>query len=127
MRSKSHTDRQETQTTTQIAALEDKLNGGIHPDPRETICFVAEIARRYSINAIPPLIDVCKSAAERTELNLAVLGRFTAGKSSFLNHFVGRDLLPVGVVPVTSVITELRSGPQEQAEIHFVDDRTERC
>ena len=117
---------QERQTTTRAAAGHDKLKTSADPDPPDAIPFVAELASRYQINAIQPLLRVCRSAATRTELNIAVLGRFKAGKSSFLNHFVGRDLLPVGVVPVTSVVTELQWGPQDQAEVHFLNDRTER-
>jgi len=50
------------------------------------------------------------------DISVAVLGRFKAGKSSFLNHFLGRDLLPAGV-PVTAVVTEIRYGARERARI----------
>jgi GTP-binding protein EngB required for normal cell division len=85
------------------------------------ITLAEELARRYEIKALEPLLSVCGSAAVRKDLSIAVLGRFKAGKSSFLNHFVGRDLLPVGVVPVTSAITEMIWGPEERAEVHFLD------
>jgi hypothetical protein len=55
------------------------------------------------------------------------LGRFKAGKSSFLNRLLGRDLLPVGVVPVTSVVTEVRYGPRERAEVQYLDGHTEEA
>ena len=57
------------------------------------------------------------------EISVAVLGRFKAGKSSFLNHFIGRDILPVGVVPVTAVVTEIRYGVREEARVHHRDGR----
>ena len=60
-------------------------------------------------------------------LNIAVLGRFKAGKSSFLNHLIGRPLLPVGVIPVTSVVTEIQWGPEERAEILFADGRRDQA
>ena len=50
---------------------------------------------------------------EQDEIGVAVLGRFKAGKSSFLNDFLGRGILPVGV-PVTAVVTEIRYGAREQ-------------
>ncbi|MGA7409666.1 MAG: dynamin family protein, partial [Bryobacteraceae bacterium] len=87
----------------------------------DVIALAEELATRYEITALEPLLDVCRSAAVRKDLSIAVLGRFKAGKSSFLNHFVGRDLLPVGVVPVTSVITEMQWGPEERGEVHFQD------
>jgi GTP-binding protein EngB required for normal cell division len=51
------------------------------------------------------------------------MGRFKAGKSSFLNHFIGRGILPAGVVPVTAVVTEIRYGTREEARVHHLDGR----
>lgn len=45
---------------------------------------------------------------------LAVLGQFKRGKSSLMNAIIGRDLLPVGVLPLTSAITILKFGPTER-------------
>ena len=36
---------------------------------------------------------------------LAVLGQFKRGKSSLMNAIIGRELLPTGVLPLTSAIT----------------------
>jgi GTP-binding protein EngB required for normal cell division len=46
--------------------------------------------------------------------NLAVLGQFKRGKSSLMNAIIGRDLLPTGVLPLTSVVTTLCYGPLER-------------
>lgn len=46
--------------------------------------------------------------------NLAVLGQFKRGKSSLMNAIIGRDLLPTGVLPLTSVVTTLCYGPIER-------------
>jgi GTP-binding protein EngB required for normal cell division len=89
------------------------------------IQLAAGIADRYGISSLNPLISSCRAFAQERTLNVAVLGRFKAGKSSFLNHLVGRDLLPVGVVPVTSVVSEIRYGPRERAEVRFLDGRSE--
>ncbi len=45
---------------------------------------------------------------------LAVLGQFKRGKSSLMNAVIGRELLPVGVLPLTSAITILRFSPKER-------------
>lgn len=45
---------------------------------------------------------------------LAVLGQFKRGKSSLMNAIVGEELLPTGVLPLTSAITILRYGPNER-------------
>jgi GTP-binding protein EngB required for normal cell division len=46
--------------------------------------------------------------------NLVVLGQFKRGKSSLMNAMIGRDLLPTGLLPLTSVVTALRFGPTER-------------
>jgi GTP-binding protein EngB required for normal cell division len=81
------------------------------------------IIRRYGISATSGLLETCRNVANDGDVTVAVLGRFKAGKSSFLNHFLGRDLLPVGVIPVTSVVTEIMYGPVEAAMVQFIDGR----
>jgi GTP-binding protein EngB required for normal cell division len=90
---------------------------------QSTIEIVSGIAERYQISAIRPFLETCRAAIDRSDLIVAVLGRFKAGKSSFVNHFIGRDVLPVGVIPVTSVITEVSYGPLATAEVRFNDGR----
>ena len=48
---------------------------------------------------------------------LAVVGQFKRGKSSLMNAIIGQDLLPTGVLPLTSAITVLKYGPQERLTI----------
>lgn len=49
---------------------------------------------------------------------LAVVGQFNRGKSSLMNAILGQELLPVGILPLTSVITILRYGPRQRLVIH---------
>ena len=94
---------------------------------RDRIGLAEEVASRYGISALAPLISSCRAFARDQALNVAVFGRFKAGKSSFLNRLLGRDLLPVGVVPVTSVVSEIRYGPKERAVVQYLDGRTEEA
>lgn len=55
---------------------------------------------------------LAKLAEDR--FTLAVLGQFNRGKNSLMNAIVGRELLPTGVLPLTSAVTVLRFGPQER-------------
>lgn len=50
---------------------------------------------------------------------LAVVGQFKRGKSSLINAIVGRQVLPTGVLPLTSAITILRYGVRERLVVHF--------
>ena len=54
---------------------------------------------------------VVKLAEDR--FNLAVVGQFKRGKSSLMNAIIGRDLLPTGLLPLTSAITTLCYGPED--------------
>jgi len=83
-----------------------------------------ELAARYEIASLSGLLATTTAAIAQKEIRVAVFGRFKAGKSSFLNDFMGRDILPVGVVPVTAVVTEIRYGPREHARVHLRDGGT---
>src|ERR1035438_1517767 len=85
--------------------------------------LASEVAARYQISALSGLLASARAAVGQDEISVAVLGRFKAGKSSFLNHFIGRSILPVGVVPVTAVVTELRYGARVEARVHHRDGR----
>ncbi len=53
--------------------------------------------------------------------NLVVVGRFSRGKTTLMNAILGMDRLPVGIVPLTSVITCVEYGSKEQAIIRYQD------
>lgn len=58
------------------------------------------------------------------DFRVAVCGGFSNGKSSLINALIGEDLLPVGVLPVTSIATEVRHGAT--AALIELDDGTRR-
>jgi len=62
---------------------------------------------------------VVKLAEDR--FTLAVLGQFKRGKSSLMNAVIGREILPAGVLPLTSAITVLKYGPAERLVVHRED------
>lgn len=58
-------------------------------------------------------------------LDLAVLGEFKRGKSTLINALLGRPLLPMAVVPLTSVITVVEYGEVLRVEARFKNGRKE--
>ncbi len=60
---------------------------------------------------------MAKLAEDR--FTLAVMGQFNRGKSTLMNALIGRDLLPTGILPLTSVITTLKFGPKERLMLHY--------
>ncbi|MGA2717035.1 MAG: dynamin family protein [Bryobacteraceae bacterium] len=93
---------------------------------QDVLGTVADLCKRHEIAALEDFLESCRTFAREKTLNIAVLGRFKAGKSSFLNHLLGQPLLPIGVIPVTSVVTEIQWGADERADILFSDGRREQ-
>jgi GTP-binding protein EngB required for normal cell division len=52
--------------------------------------------------------------------HVACVGQFKRGKSTLINALVGRDVLPTGVVPVTTVVTVLRYGKRPGARVRYM-------
>lgn len=62
-------------------------------------------------------------AGKDKTIQIAVLGQFKSGKSSLINSIVGENILPVGVVPVTAIVTRLQYDLTPGVIIHFADGR----
>jgi GTP-binding protein EngB required for normal cell division len=58
-------------------------------------------------------------------LRVLVAGEAKRGKSTLINALLGREVLPVGVTPLTAVATTVRAGSPEGIEVHFAGGRTE--
>lgn len=50
-------------------------------------------------------------------LDVAVFGQFKSGKSSLLNALLGGPILPVGVLPVTAIVTRITAGDEFAARV----------
>jgi GTP-binding protein EngB required for normal cell division len=82
----------------------------------------ADLVDQFHLVNLRSQIAVCQQQLGAPErIGVAVFGRFKAGKSSFLNHLAGRAVLPIGVLPLTSIVTRLRYGPAERAVVRFLD------
>ena len=91
-------------------------------DSESILNCVSAAAEELKLANLRPQITACRSLLQtRNGIDVAVFGRFKAGKSSFLNHLTGRAVLPIGVVPLTAVITRLRYGEAERAEVQFLN------
>jgi GTP-binding protein EngB required for normal cell division len=100
----------------------DETNGTLS-DILERIQVIQD---KYSLTAIQPNLDACGAILESQDsIDIGVFGHFKAGKSSLLNLLAKRSVLPVGVTPVTAVITRLRYGSRERALIQYYGGRLE--
>ncbi len=83
---------------------------------------IAALADELRLSNLRPLIAACRQQLGVPErIDVAVFGRFKSGKSSFLNHLAGQSVLPIGVLPLTAIVTRLRHGPVERAAVRFLD------
>lgn len=71
------------------------------------------LRREDAVRQVKELI--VKLAEDR--FTLAVLGQFKRGKSLLMNAIVEKEILPTGVLPVTSAITVLKYGSDEKLMI----------
>lgn len=64
-------------------------------------------------------LDLLRNKVRDHAFNLVVCGEFKRGKSSLINALLGAELLPTGVVPLTSVVTVLVHAEAADAEVVF--------
>ncbi|MFN3395402.1 MAG: dynamin family protein [Thermodesulfovibrionales bacterium] len=60
---------------------------------------------------------------EKNTFNLVVVGQFKRGKTSLINALLGADILPVAVVPLTSIVTIMTYGEALRIRVYFNDGR----
>jgi GTP-binding protein EngB required for normal cell division len=96
-------------------------------DTRLILNKIRAACTRFQITSLTRQIKACEElAAENQVINVAILGQFKAGKTSFINSLIGTSVLPVGVIPVTTVITRItrvQYGARERAMVTFLDGR----
>ena len=81
------------------------------------------VAREPHLTALAGDVAHLLEAIERPLL-VTVMGEFSAGKSTFVNAFLGAAVAPTGITPTTATINVLRLGRERAARIHYVDDTT---
>ncbi len=68
----------------------------------------------------------CEDLREKIEtniFNLVVVGQFKRGKTSLINALLGADILPVAVVPLTSIATIMTYGEALRIKVFFTNGR----
>jgi GTP-binding protein EngB required for normal cell division len=84
-----------------------------------------EIVTRHGLVEFRSRIASLAHRLEDNNLEVALFGRVSCGKSSLLNALLDTSILPVGVNPITAVPTKLRYGSAIRAEITFATGRVE--
>jgi len=82
---------------------------------------VKEVLKKYNQNTILPEIEKLEHSLHGDEFKISVVGEMCRGKSTLINELIGRDVLPVGPLPVTALLTKLTYNPNEM--IVYVNGR----
>ncbi|WQT25849.1 dynamin-like GTPase family protein [Helicobacter pylori] len=62
------------------------------------------------------------ASVQKQQLVIPVVGNFSAGKSTLLNRFLEKSVLPTGITPETSLATELHYSAKERIEAFSNND-----
>ena len=94
---------------------------------RDLLQTVHQATDKFQLSSLTRQLEAADNLLlQNPPIDVAVLGQFKAGKSSFLNSLLGQNVLPVGAIPVTTAITRLQYGERERAVVqHFNGKKTE--
>lgn len=114
-----------------VASMEATPVEGVHAASGATVTSTSnriELARCLNEAAQLPGIDLgaCEHLRQKLSdatFNLVVAGQFKRGKSSVINALLADALLPVGVIPLTSIVTVVRFGDARAARAELQDGR----
>jgi GTP-binding protein EngB required for normal cell division len=84
---------------------------------QEVAASIRAAKQLFQAHSVPEAVERCQSLLVQLaedRFNLAVVGQFKRGKSTLMNAMIGRDLLPTGLLPLTSAITTLCYGSKER-------------
>jgi GTP-binding protein EngB required for normal cell division len=95
---------------------------------RQVLADVTAICEAFQITTLQPQLRACSElSGSQGVVDIAVLGQFKAGKSSFLNSLIGGEALPVDVLPATAVVTRLGYGETDEAHLHLLSGEIRTC
>lgn len=96
-----------------------------YKDYENKIATIKRICSAFHLDSLKSQIAaISEVVQEGNIINVALLGRFKAGKSSFLNSILGKNIIPVGILPLTAVITRVRYGATDKVEVLFLNGKT---
>jgi GTP-binding protein EngB required for normal cell division len=87
--------------------------------------LIEQLVTRHGLVEFRPRIDSLASRLEDNNLEVALFGRVSSGKSSLLNALLNTNVLPVGINPITAVPTRLCYGATLRAEVTYGGGRQE--
>ncbi len=77
-------------------------------DVTDAVRMAVQTLKQVNQPALAQNAEQAYKAAVKDRFSVAVVGEFSRGKSTFLNTLLGQELLPVGNLPTTAMLTRIR-------------------
>lgn len=90
----------------------------INTELQNTLREIATQFRSLDNERAAKAIESVYTRGTRNRFSVAVVGEFSRGKSTFINRLLGKDILPVGDLPTTALLTRIRYNNVEKL-VHF--------
>jgi ribosome biogenesis GTPase A len=101
--------------------IKDYLTSNHSSFKDELLSYIDEMTTIYDTH-----IELCKRLKEKILINtfdLVVVGQFKRGKTSIINALLGANILPVSVIPLTSIVTIIIYGKELKIKVYFNDGK----
>lgn len=80
---------------------------------------IKNLSEEIDSESIKRLANSIEEKIKKDAFYLVVLGQFKRGKSTLINYMLGTNLLPTGVLPLTSTITKIYYSPEVKIDVIF--------
>lgn len=91
------------------------------PELAATLERLGTIIARHGLVEYHPALNSIVRKLQSHRYEIAVFGRVSSGKSSFINRLLDIRLLPVGTTPITAVPIHIVAGDRARLKVSFVD------
>lgn len=86
---------------------------------------LSEFSRKLNLSKSVDLIEEVLQRVKNRTFNVAIVGEFRRGKSTFINALIGQSILPSDVIPTTATLNRVTYGLKPAAKIFYKDGQEE--
>ena len=98
-----------------------RVNANLMQDLEKLREYCQELNLEGSIDGIDNVIARIK----QDRFNVAVVGEFKRGKSTLINVLLGKDILPMDILPTTATLNKIEYADEPAARVEYKDGRQE--
>ncbi|MBQ7875865.1 MAG: dynamin family protein [Clostridia bacterium] len=85
----------------------------------ELVGQTADILEKLKMDKAKQNLEKVGRKIDKDNFKIQVVGTFKNGKSTFINSFLGEEILPAYALPCTAVINEVKYASEKKAVLHF--------